>query len=99
MLVLFTVAATATGCLYILDPNDVAGGAGLGAVGVLLILLNVLVVLCIIGLIAYVGQVRQKPLQRKRGSTAKLGGQKCEVLCNGSNSALLGQQRGSIQAL
>lgn len=38
---LFTVVATATGCLYFLDSNDVAKGNGLTAAGVLLLILNI----------------------------------------------------------
>lgn len=38
---LFTVVATATGCLYFLDSNGVAKGGGLTAAGVLLLMLNI----------------------------------------------------------
>lgn len=37
---LFTVVATATGCLYFLDVDDIAKTAGLTAAGVLLLVLN-----------------------------------------------------------
>ena len=37
---LFTVVATATGCLYFLDQDNVASGVGLNATGVLLLILN-----------------------------------------------------------
>ena len=41
---LFTVVATATGCLYFLDQDDVAKSNGLNAAGVLLLILNIVFV-------------------------------------------------------
>ena len=37
---LLIVVATATGCLYFLDPNEVASNVGLNATGILLLILN-----------------------------------------------------------
>lgn len=37
---LFTVVATATGCLYFLDQDNIASSVGLNATGVLLLILN-----------------------------------------------------------
>lgn len=52
MLGLFTVVATATGCLYFLDQNrDVANSKGLTAAGVLLLILNVFYVVLMATLI------------------------------------------------
>ena len=51
---MFTVVATATGCLYFLDTGGVAGPAGLDAVGVLLMLFNVVTVAIVVSLIVYV---------------------------------------------
>lgn len=49
---LFTVVATATGCLYFLDMDDVAKSDGLTAAGVLLLILNLVFVTVMALLIA-----------------------------------------------
>ena len=38
---LFTVVATATGCLYFLNQDDVADSSGLTAAGIMLLILNI----------------------------------------------------------
>ena len=56
MLGLLIVAATATGCLYFLDPDEVASHAGLSAAGILLLIVNVGFVVLMAALISKRGR-------------------------------------------
>ncbi len=60
MLGLFTVGATATGCLYFMDTTNVASPRGLDAVGVLLLLLNILYVIAMALLVLVTGAHKTK---------------------------------------
>ncbi len=60
MLGLFTVVATATGCLYFLDQDNVAASKGLNAAGVLLLILNVFYVMLMTILISKTSAPRVK---------------------------------------
>ena len=52
---MFTVVATATGCLYFLNSDDIASSSGLNAAGILLLILNVVFVLVMLALICQRG--------------------------------------------
>lgn len=66
MLGLFIVQITAAGCLYFLDPTNIANGKGLAAAGVLLMLLNVAYVVAMLILIANHGA--RKTIQHTRAA-------------------------------
>lgn len=55
---LLTVVATATGCLYFLDPNEVASNVGLNATGIVLLILN----LAFVALMAVLISKRGRPV-------------------------------------
>ena len=60
MLGLFIVQITAAGCLYFLDPTNIANDRGLAAAGTLLMLLNVAYVVAMLILIAINGASKTK---------------------------------------
>ena len=61
---LFIVQATAIGCLYFLDPTDVADTRGLQATGIVLMLLNAAYVLAMLIMIAVYGADKTKRFTR-----------------------------------
>ena len=70
---LLVVVLTTTGCLYFMDPNNVASTAGLQAVGTLLMLLNIGFVVLALVLIAVLGASQTKHYTRKAISIVKTG--------------------------
>lgn len=64
MLGLFVVLATATACLYFLDPTNIANSSGLEAVGVVLLVLNMGYVVVMLVLIAATGANKTKHFTR-----------------------------------
>lgn len=74
---IFIVQVTATGCLYFLDPTNVANTAGLTAVGIALLVLNIGYVVVMLLLIAIFGAAKTKHFTRQafaalRTSSVKL---------------------------
>lgn len=67
---LFIVQITAAGCLYFLDPTNIANGRGLAAAGVLLMLLNIAYVVAMLFLIASHGA--HKTMRYTRSAIALL---------------------------
>ena len=57
---LFIVLATAAGCLYFLDPTNIANSSGLEAVGIVLLALNIGYILVMLILIAVTGAPKTK---------------------------------------
>lgn len=77
MLGLLIVQTTAIGCLYFLDPSNIANSKGLAAVGILLLVSNVAYVLVMLILIATFGASKTKDVtwaafQRLKSTSAKL---------------------------
>ena len=60
MLGLFIVLATAAGCLYFLDPTNIANSTGLEAVGIVLLVLNIGYIVVMLILIAVTGAPKTK---------------------------------------
>ena len=56
--------ATATGCLYFLDPSNIANNSGLEAVGIVLLILNIGYVLVMLVLIVMTGAHKTKHFTR-----------------------------------
>ena len=56
--------ATAIGCLYFLDPTDIADASGLQATGIILMLLNAAYVLAMLVMIAVYGADKTKRFTR-----------------------------------
>lgn len=82
---MFTVAATATACLYFLDPAGIAKQAGIDAAGVLILILNTLFLLTTAVLIVKAcGQKAisqaQQMLNQPRRAMQSLGG---KIACCG----------------
>ena len=73
---LFIVQLTAIGCLYFLDPTDIADSSGLEAVGILLLLMNGLYVLAMLILIAIYGAAKTKRFTCKAFVYIKTSSQK-----------------------
>lgn len=65
VLTMSVLAGTALGCLYFLDPNQVASPAGLQAVGALLLIANVMYVAWMLQLILRTGLPQARALARK----------------------------------
>lgn len=70
---LLTVVLTATGCLYFMDPNNVASSRGLEAVGALVMILNVGFVVLELVLIVVVGASQTKHYMCKAASLTRAG--------------------------
>ncbi len=62
---------TATGCLYFMDPSNVASTSGLQAIGALLMILDISFVVLELILIAVVGAIQTKHYVRKAFSTLR----------------------------
>ena len=87
MLGLFVVLATATACLYFLDPTNIANSSGLEAVGVVLLILNMGYVLVMLVLIAVTGAHKTKHFTRTAFAVLKTTSVKLKHSVSGLSNA------------
>lgn len=93
---MFAVLATATGCLYFMDPSNVASPSGLEAVGVLLLILNILYVLATAALVTTIGAHKAKKMVHLAATTATTAATAVGELSTLSVLSLSRKKRGQV---
>ena len=84
---IFVVQVTATGCLYFLDPTNVANSTGLAAVGIALLVLNLGYVLVMLVLIAIFGAAKTKHFTRQAFAALKTSSMKLRHSISGLSTS------------
>ena len=90
---IFVVQVTASGCLYFLDPTNIANSTGLAAVGIALLVLNLGYVVVMLVLIAIFGAAKTKHLTRQAFAMLKSSSMKLRHSISGlsTSSSLTGR--------
>ena len=84
---LFIVQTTAAGCLYFLDPTNIANNTGLEAVGIILLVLNVAYVVVMLVMIAVFGADTTKHFTRAAFAVLRTSSTKLKHSVSGLSSS------------
>lgn len=84
---LFIVQTTAAGCLYFLDPTNIANSTGLEAVGIILLVFNVAYVVVMLSMIAVFGADTTKHFTRAAFAVLRTSSTKLRHSMSGLSSA------------